>query len=79
MISPSYEEFLSLKDYIVIRPNGTIHFKYGANKFHTKKFARLTPERSITWNEFQMYYSAINNMVAFGYNPTSQSHEGDDF
>ena len=78
MISPKYEEFLVMREYLVVRPNGTIHFKYGANKFHTKKFARLTPERAITWNEFQMYYSAINNMVAFGHNPPPQTF-GDDF
>lgn len=63
MISPSYEEFIALKPYIVVRPNGTIHFKKGANQFYTKKFARTTPERQITWQEFQVYYSAILSII----------------
>lgn len=60
---PTIEEYNALKNYLVVRPNGTIHFKHGVNKFHTKKFARMTPERKITWPEFQMYYSSICNMI----------------
>lgn len=63
-MSPSYEEFLQLKEYLVIRPNGTINFKQDINKFHTKKSARLTPERRITWDEFLIYYTSIIYVIS---------------
>ncbi len=72
MISPTYEDFLALKDYLVVRTNGTIHFKCGANKFPTKRFARMQPERAISWKEFQLYYADIVYMMA-GYNPSQQA------
>jgi hypothetical protein len=64
MISPKYEEYLTMRCYLVVRTNGTIHFKHGVNKFYTKKFARMSAERTITWKEFQQYYQSILNMIA---------------
>lgn len=63
MISPSYEEFVSLRPYLVVRSDGTISFKHEINKFYTDKFARLNFERRITWPEFQASYMDIICML----------------
>ena len=59
MLSPTYKEYESLRNYLVIRSDGTIHFKTSPNKFGIKVVNPNLKERRMTFEEFQEYYADI--------------------
>lgn len=70
MLSPTYEEYKSLRNFLVMRPDGSIHFKSSVNKFGVKVINPNLKERRLSYKEFQEYYSEICMAITYSLPPT---------